>query len=207
MSQALSLRCSRSWSEPPIRILSNHKAISEPFPYAIRPGQRGDEGKISTVLSAARTSGSRRFIWHHAGPYITELFNEPTPSPEDHRARFTLCTLEWQVARYSSGLWVGGGSVGDPVLGGGWSKCGRHAIANCIHRLPASTYSQQRLDLVEEAAAPPTPMPGMIPENRIRHCSLCSRTRRHRNTQVILPTRLVGAGLRRDVTGRTSLRG
>ena len=64
-------------------ILSNRKAIRALFPYAIRLGQRGDEGMISTLLSAARTSGPGGFIWHRAGPYIAELFNEPTPHPSE----------------------------------------------------------------------------------------------------------------------------
>ena len=89
-------------------ILSNHKAISALFPYAIRLGQRGDEGMTIAVLFAAGTSGSRRFNWHHAGPYIAELFNEPIPPSPKYKAgggscfHVLLCSLSYaKGSKYS----------------------------------------------------------------------------------------------------------
>ena len=58
-------------------IRSKHKAISALFPYFL--AQDEPQWIVDTFLRLARASQYGRFMWRCVGPYITTLFNEPTP--------------------------------------------------------------------------------------------------------------------------------
>ena len=61
----------------PNPILSKRKALSVLFVYAASLGQNEHQRMAEAISRAASASDSRGFVWRHAGPYITTIFDGP----------------------------------------------------------------------------------------------------------------------------------
>ena len=72
-------------------IFSKRKAISTLFPYAICLERDVEHGITDAISRVAMASNSWKFIWHHIGHYINNLFEKPR-SP----------SLNWVIALASS---------------------------------------------------------------------------------------------------------
>ena len=76
-------------------IFSKRKAISALFPYAIFLEQGGHQGMADVILRAARASYFGKFMWRHAQPYITALFNKEIPLSLNRIAALASPYVDW----------------------------------------------------------------------------------------------------------------
>ena len=85
-------------SAPPDHIFSKRKAVSTLLPYAIHLGQGGQQEMVDVILSAAGTgtSGLRKFVWRHVGPYFTTVFDKPSPPSLDQAITLLSPHVPWE---------------------------------------------------------------------------------------------------------------
>jgi hypothetical protein len=100
-----------------------------------------------------------------------------------HHIRLNSLTLERRAPRSKHGRQVDSSSR---VYGRGWPECGRYPVTDGVRR---------RLSIAEETSVITTCVSGTIAGNWARRCSPRPKTRRHRNSQVVLSSRFFGVGL------------
>ena len=78
-------------------IFSKRKAIYALFPYAILLEQGGHQGMVDLIFRASRASLSGKFMWRRLQPYITSLFDEPSPPSLDRVVALVSPHIRWNA--------------------------------------------------------------------------------------------------------------
>ena len=122
----------------PALIRSKSKAMSALFPYAMFLEQGGQRRMVDAISHTARAARPGKFMWYHAKPFVTAMFNKPNPP-----------SLTWVLGLISPRVWQDEPQDKDVIAGqvvvasavsrlgqGGWSVADellRIAFVDSIH--------------------------------------------------------------------------
>ena len=93
----------------PNQALYKSKAITALVPYAILLARSGHQEMIDAILNVASASNSGKFIWDRVKPYLTTLFDEPSPPPLDRVVTLMSPYVPWDEKLhdgYTVARWV-----------------------------------------------------------------------------------------------------
>jgi len=80
-------------------IRSKRKAISALFPFAVFLEQGGQRGMIDAISRVATASDSGSFMWYHAKPFVTAMFDKSNPPSLNWVLRLISPCLHWHDGR------------------------------------------------------------------------------------------------------------